>query len=117
MKKMGLLIAVVLMVLMVASLGFAISMPAGHGSHGGNAGHGTHIGHGGHGGHIGHGGHGFWRGGVYIGAPAVYVGGYAYSAACATRCYDRVVSTCSTTIEGGQVCADQVVRTCRNYCY
>jgi len=112
MKKIMILAAALLIVLLAAGVSFA-------GPHGG------HHGGGHHGGGHWHGGFGFWGGGLYIGAPGIYVGGYpyyspyyyTYPAACTTRCYRQVVPTCSTNIEGEQTCTNQVVRTCRRYCY
>jgi hypothetical protein len=101
MKKAGLFIAAVLVVVLAAGSGFAA--PA-------------HPGHGGHHGYY-HGGFGFYGGriGIGIASPAIYAG--AYPAACGTRCYDRVVPTCGSNIEGEQVCSNTIVRTCGRYCY
>jgi hypothetical protein len=76
----------------------------------------------------GHGGWG-WGGGIYIG-PGYYPGPYyypyaqpyyypypAYPANCETRCYKQVVPTCSTDENGQRTCRDEVVRSCRKYCY
>jgi hypothetical protein len=131
MKKAVLLIALVLVVLMVAGSGLAAVKHPGNGGHGsfikqpgnsGHPGHGGHLGHGGHGhgarghGGYGHGGFGFYGGGYGVGIAApVYVG--VYPAACAIRCYNQIVPSCSSTIEGGQVCSNAVVRSCSRYCY
>jgi len=109
-----------------------------HGSRPGGGGHGGyHGGHGGyyggHGGYYGHRGHGYWRGGwgwgwgggVYVGPGAYwpyysYPAYYDYPVACETRCYKSVVpnyQSCVKNVNGEETCADQVVRTCRRYCY
>jgi hypothetical protein len=106
MKKLVLIIGIMLVVLAPAASSFA-----GH--------------WGGHG--YGHGG--FWGGGIYIG-PGIYpyaypypyyypypAYSYPYPAACETRCYKRVVPTCGTNAQGERICRDEVVRTCKKYCY
>jgi hypothetical protein len=77
------------------------------------------------------GGHGHWGGGIYVGPgfyPYAYpypypyyypypAYSYPYPAQCETRCTKRVVPTCSTNVQGERICRDEVVRTCRKYCY
>jgi hypothetical protein len=95
MKKIGLIICIVLMVLAASSFCYADRHGRGHGGH---SGWGVVI----------------VPGPVY---PYPYYPAYGPSPVCENRCYDRVVPVCRRDSWGDRWCHDKIVRECERVCY
>lgn len=106
MKRTALIIGIMMLLILPATMSYA-----GHGHGGGHWGGGFGV-------YVGPGYYpGPYYSPYYYPYPAYPYPAYGYPAGCQTRCYKKVVPTCSTDEYGQRTCRDEVVRTCKKYCY